>query len=295
MVAARLLHVGFSLTLHGSDLLEHAAYLDVKLDDCRFCLTISEFNRRYIVEHYPDVGPEKILISRLGVRLPELSALGGCRTRSSSTLKLLSVGRMQVVKNHAFLIHACAQLASQGVDFECSIAGDGPERSRLTALIQDCGVRDRVELLGHVPRQRMDALYDTADVVVLTSHSEGIPLVLMEAMARGKIVLAPAITGVPELVLPGKTGFLYQPGSLSDLVARLLFLRLLLQVEHRTQPRHLVSAARPLDWMRYAAQVQVLHNFNRTKNLKSFTDLFLTWITPLVETFPHANLILQQI
>ena len=66
----------------------------------------------------------------------------------------------------------------------------------------------------------MDALYRHADVAVLTSRSEGIPLVLMEAMARGRIVLAPAITGVPELVIPGKTGFLYAAGTLKDLVPR---------------------------------------------------------------------------
>jgi len=59
----------------------------------------------------------------------------------------------------------------------------------------------------------MNGLYRFADVVVLTSRSEGIPLVLMEAMGRGKIVLAPAITGIPELVLPGKTGFLTPRGQ----------------------------------------------------------------------------------
>ena len=71
----------------------------------------------------------------------------------------------------------------------------------------------QVTLLGHVAREQMACYYDRADVVVLTSRSEGIPLVLMEAMARGKIVLAPAITGIPELVIAGKTGFLYEPGS----------------------------------------------------------------------------------
>lgn len=295
LVAARLRNVGFSLTLHGSDLLVRAAYLDVKLEDCRFCLTISEFNRRYILEHYPEVGPDKILVSRLGVTLPKLIAPDRCTVRPGGGLKLVAVGRLQAVKNHVFLIRACAQLASQAVDFECSIAGDGPERNRLTALIRDSGIGDRVELLGHVPRKRMDALYDGADVVVLTSHSEGIPLVLMEAMARGKIVLAPAITGIPELVLPGKTGFLYPAGSLADFVDRLFFIRLLLRRGHHAQSRHLVSEARQLDWMRFAAQLQVFHNFNRTKNLKSFADLFLARITPLVENLPHANFILQQI
>ena len=77
-------------------------------------------------------------------------------------------------------------------------------------------------------RPQLDSLYRRADVVVLTSRSEGIPLVLMEAMARGRIVLAPAITGIPEIVIPGKTGFLYAPGALQDFVAKILFIQKLM-------------------------------------------------------------------
>ena len=73
MVAARLLNVGFSMTLHGSDLLLHGAYLDTKLKNCRFCLTISGFNRRYIVEHFPGVEGEKVVVARLGVDIPQTS------------------------------------------------------------------------------------------------------------------------------------------------------------------------------------------------------------------------------
>jgi colanic acid/amylovoran biosynthesis glycosyltransferase len=290
MVAARLLGIGFSLTLHGSDLLTHGVYLDVKLQDCAFCFTISEFNRRFIVEHFPGLAAEKILLSRIGV---EVLPAGYKTISSHPRLALLAVGRLHAVKNHAFLIRACAELQTRGVDFECSIAGDGPERSRLESLIQTCGLEERVFLLGHVPREQMDSLYARADVVVLTSHSEGIPLVLMEAMARGKIVLAPAITGIPELVIPGKTGFLYQPGSMDDFVDRLLFIRSLLNVP----PHHsyLHSVAHQLDWVRHAAEVQVRQNFNRKKNLKSFGDLFIARIAPRDENLPHANLVLQQI
>ena len=126
------------------------------------------------------------------------------------SLTLLAVGRLHPVKDHAFLIEACRQLQSFDVRFECMIAGEGPERRHLEVLIRKYGLEDRVTLLGHVRREQMGSLYDRADLVVLTSRSEGIPLVLMEAMARGKIVLAPAITGIPELVITGKSGFLYQ-------------------------------------------------------------------------------------
>ena len=69
MVAARLLHIDYSLTLHGSDLLLHGAYLDTKLKHCAFCVTVSEFNRNFVLERYPDVEPAKIMVRRLGVSL----------------------------------------------------------------------------------------------------------------------------------------------------------------------------------------------------------------------------------
>jgi glycosyltransferase involved in cell wall biosynthesis len=118
----------------------------------------------------------------------------------------------------------------------------------------------------------MDLLYRHTDVVVLTSRSEGIPLVLMEAMGRGKIVLAPAITGIPEIVIPGKTGFLYMPGEPADFLAKILFIQELMCSED-------CRGVSRLDWIRHAARIQVLHNFSRTKNLTSFGDRFLQVIT----------------
>jgi colanic acid/amylovoran biosynthesis glycosyltransferase len=296
MVAARLLGAGFSMTLHGSDLLIHGAYLDEKLASCTACFTVSEYNRRYILERYPAVDPGKVLVSRLGVEIGKSSVSFGVLSRP---LTLLAVGRLHRVKDHAFLVQACSHLDERGLQFECSIAGDGPERRRLESLICKLGLEDRVTLLGHVAREQMDSLYDRADVVVLTSRSEGIPLVLMEAMARGKIVLAPDITGIPELVVTCKTGFLYLAGSMQDFVDRLTFLHSLMQVERRAGRTHSnpfsLSSASVLDWMRHAARVQVRSNFNREANLKSFGDLFLPRVAPRIESLPHENFVLQQV
>ena len=71
MVAGRLMDVGFSMTLHGSDLLMHGIYLDIKLEDCAFCLTVSEYNRHYILDHYVHVDPQKLVVARLGVDVSE--------------------------------------------------------------------------------------------------------------------------------------------------------------------------------------------------------------------------------
>jgi colanic acid/amylovoran biosynthesis glycosyltransferase len=271
MVAARLLGVGFSLTLHGSDLLLNGAYLDTKLKNCQFCVTISEYNRGYILKHFPAIDSGKVIVSRLGVEVPEKA---NCSRRvdrgTRRPLSLLAVGRLHAVKNHAFLVRACARLRDCGLDFECFIAGEGPERRRLEMLIREKRLQGRITLLGHVARPEMNSLYRRADVVVLTSRSEGIPLVLMEAMTRGRIVLAPAITGIPEIVIPGKTGFLYAPRVSQDLAAKILLLHGLMG-----EDRNAVSR---LDWIRHAARVQVLHNYSREKNLTLFGDRFLKLI-----------------
>ncbi len=297
MVAARLLGCGFSLTLHGSDLLLGGAYLDAKLKNCDFCLTVSEYNRQSILMSHEDIPADKVVVSRLGVEWPARVPL---QVKSETgSLHILTVGRLHEVKDHAFLVRACVRLDSEGVQFKCSIAGEGPERQNLESLVQACGLQEQIVLLGHVERDRLDSLYDSADVVVLTSRSEGIPLVLMEAMARGKIVLAPAITGIPELVIEGKTGFLYDPGSLDDLVSRLVVIDRLMResggedrIDFEDSP---ASECSKLDWVRHGARVQVRHNYNREKNLAAFASLFLQRITPQNESVPREDSVLQQI
>jgi len=297
MVAARLSGVGFSMTLHGSDLLLHGTYLDVKLENCSFCLTVSEYNRRYILDRFSTVGAARVLVSRLGVNVSERDTCPVPKLKTADDpFTLVAVGRLHAVKDHAFLVRACTQLHDLDVSFACLIAGEGPERRSLESEIRQSGLEGQVTLLGHVAREQMDSLYDRADVVVLTSRSEGIPLVLMEAMARGKIVLAPGITGIPELVIPGKTGFLYQPGSLADFVDRLLFIRSRTQMPDHPELRpYLPSAGRQLDWVRHAAQAQVRHNFNRSKNLEAFGELFLQRIAPQTESIADESFVLQQI
>ena len=172
--------------------------------------------------------------------------------------------------------------------FECLIAGEGPEREPLESLIRKNGLQERVRLLGHIDRPGMDSLYAHADVVVLTSRSEGIPLVLMEAMIRSRVVVAPAITGIPEIIIPGKTGFLYEPGDLQDFVNRILFLETLLHSEDR-------YARSALHWIQHAARVHVLHNFGRRENLNQFANQFLQRIATEDRSSSHEDFVLQQI
>ena len=258
MIAARILRAGFSMTLHGSDLLARADYLDVKLAARDFCCTVSEFNRRYIVEHYPPAAG-KVLLRRLGVDLSQWRPVA-CAAQKK-VFSILSVGRLHTVKNHQFLILACHNLKAQHVNFRYIIAGEGPERKNLWEMIVRMGLQHEVILLGHVSRERLPELYAAADAVVLNSHSEGVPVTLMEAMAMERLVIAPQITGLPELVKNGVSGLLYSPGSISDFLAKLEVAR-----TRGPQPAR----------MRRAARQQIACEFNGTENLERFAADFIS-------------------
>src|SRR5437667_6762235 len=193
---------------------------------------------------------------------------------------MLAAGRLHMVKDHAFLVRACREFRDRGNQFLCLIAGEGPERHALEQQITALHLEQQVRLLGQLSREDLARYYAMADLVVLTSRSEGIPLVLMEAMAQGKVVLAPGITGIPELVLDGKTGFLYKPGSLDDFVAKVEMIR---------------QAQSNLLTIRCAARQHVEQHFNQKTNVAAFVDVFLDRLNRRTECEPNENPVLQQI
>jgi len=261
MVAAQVMGIPFSMTLHGSDLLIHSAYLDSKLRHCQFCVTVSEFNRQHILKTYPGIDPDKIHVRRLGVDCRVVTVQVRRTGANNPHLLMLAVGRLHAVKDHAFLVRACEMLKKRGLRFACSIAGEGPERRSLEKLIRDLQLEGEIRLLGELTHDQIDKQYEISDLVVLTSRSEGIPIVLMEAMARGKLVLAPAITGIPELIFDGKTGFLYQVGSLDHFVEQVELINLV--------HLHLTD-------IRRNAREHVLQHFKREKNVAAFCELLLS-------------------
>jgi colanic acid/amylovoran biosynthesis glycosyltransferase len=277
MVAARLGGITYSVTLHGSDLLLHKAYLDTKLNNCQFCVTVSEFNRRHILEHYLEVSPKKIFVRRMGV----VSQPESLQIAAQTPLIILAVGRLHHVKNHAFLIKACGQLKRRGRSFACLIAGEGPERQPLQVLIKQLHLEHEVRLLGHLSASQLDAFYANSNLVVLTSRSEGLPLSLMEAMARRKVVLAPAITGISELVRDGRTGFLFYRGSIRSFIDKI--------------ERICGASTEFLEGIRDSAQQLISEQFDRETNLAAFADLLLEQTSAAIESAPNENLVLQQI
>jgi glycosyltransferase involved in cell wall biosynthesis len=148
-------------------------------------------------------------------------AVGGGEQSAASPLRVLNVGRLVPVKGHALLIRAIAELRALGVDAALTVIGEGPARAELERLIGELELDTRVTLLGAVGQDEIVAHYRRADVFCMASFAEGVPVVLMEAMAQEIPVLATAIMGIPELVQDGVSGLLVRPGR-ADLLTRAL-------------------------------------------------------------------------
>jgi colanic acid/amylovoran biosynthesis glycosyltransferase len=145
-------------------------------------------------------------------------------------LRIIAVGTLHEVKGQAHLIEACRRLAARGVDLTCRFIGDGPDREALTKQIDRAGLGDRVTLVGRMTSDAVAAELARSDVLAAPSvptsggKREGIPVVLMEAMAAGLPVVASRLSGIPELVTDGVSGLLVPPGdddALADALERL--------------------------------------------------------------------------
>jgi glycosyltransferase involved in cell wall biosynthesis len=128
------------------------------------------------------------------------------------------VGRLVPVKGQALLVEA---LAALGEDWELDLVGDGPSRPALAAEVVRRGLGDRVRLWGPLGQDAVRTRYRAADAFCLPSFAEGVPVVLMEAMAMRLPVVATRVAGIPELVSHGETGLLVAPGSATELVGAL--------------------------------------------------------------------------
>jgi glycosyltransferase involved in cell wall biosynthesis len=138
---------------------------------------------------------------------------------------ILAVGRLSREKGHVGLVHALERLRreSQGLRFKLVVVGEGPERERVESAAESLSLSDRVVFAGHASDVR--PFYALADVMALPSHSEGSPLVLLEAMAAGVPVVATAVGGVPEVASDGETALLAPPhdaSAFANALARVL-------------------------------------------------------------------------
>nr|WP_255616501.1 glycosyltransferase [Microvirga puerhi] len=137
------------------------------------------------------------------------------RGDARARLRLLFVGRLQHQKGIDVLLRAMTQVASP--DMELLVVGDGPERNMLKAMAREFAIQDNVMFHGWADRSELPILYQSADIFVLPSRDEGMPNVLLEAMASGLPAIATRISGSEELVVDGETGFLVPPDDANTL------------------------------------------------------------------------------
>ncbi|MHB8622281.1 MAG: glycosyltransferase [Sulfuricaulis sp.] len=140
-------------------------------------------------------------------------------TRRPGPLRLLTVGRLHAIKGYYLLLDAIAALTRDGLIVDLDMVGDGSERVALEQRVQTLGLGGRVRFSGAVSQDAIGAHYDDADAIVVSSFMEGVPVVLMEAMAKELGVIATRVGGIPELVEDGVSGFLVNPGSADALMA----------------------------------------------------------------------------
>ncbi len=217
LIIHRLTGIPFSFTAHGSDLHVNRQMLRQKLEAALFGITISRYNKNVMIQECGKKYVEKIHIVHCGVDPKEFSV--GCRNWDYKSLNILSIGSLEEVKGHEYLIRACAELERQNIPFNCRIIGYGPLKTELQALIDRLGLTSQVQLLGGQPRDKVLEELEWANTFVLASvptragKKEGIPVVLMEAMASGLPVISSRLSGIPELVTHNLCGLLIEPGD----------------------------------------------------------------------------------
>jgi glycosyltransferase involved in cell wall biosynthesis len=232
--AARIAGLPFSFTGHARDIyaehLNPKGWLRRKLLAARFVVTCTEANRRHLARIAPDATVH-LVYHGLNADFARLVNDGGAsRNGDGEPLRILAVGRLVAKKGFDQLVEACAVLRSRGIAFEAAIVG---QEDRDSATVRDRiarhGLDDRVRLPGPMGQEELLHEYRRASALCMPSRllrddRDGIPNVLVEAMAAGTPVVASAVSGIPELVIDGVNGVLVapeQPEALADALIRL--------------------------------------------------------------------------
>lgn len=207
LCASRLLNKPYSLTAHANDLYANPVLLFEKMQNAKFVVTVSDFNKHYILQNCPGLGAEKILVLHPWVDVSEF--VPPTHRVPNRRFTILSVGRLVEKKGHRYLIEACRQLRLQGLHLDCRIIGGGPLEDELRELVTQCGMADCIQLEGAQSKSEILRQLGKADVFVLASiiasdgDRDGMPVALAEAMAMQVPVISTDIVGIGELVQPG--------------------------------------------------------------------------------------------
>jgi glycosyltransferase involved in cell wall biosynthesis len=217
----------FSISAHAKDIyLSNAGDLRRKMGAARFTVTCTDFNCRTLRAIAPDAN-----VQRMYHGIDHTVFHPQRRMAPSAVPLILSVGRLREKKGLDTLIEACHLLRQRGQPFRCEIVGYGEEQERLQALIASHGLQDQIQLTGKLTREHVIDRYARATVYVQPSRvaadgdRDGIPNVLLEAMAMGVPVVATNVSGIPEIVCHGRNGLLIEPddpAALADAMTQLI-------------------------------------------------------------------------
>jgi glycosyltransferase involved in cell wall biosynthesis len=211
----------YTMTVHGSN-----EFYDVvrerlveKVAEAHAVVCVSDFTRSQLMRVASEEHWSKLRVVHCGVDPGVFDAgrLPSRREAAAGCLRVLVVARLVQGKGHALLLEAMAALARRGVDVRADVVGDGPKRLALERITVELGIAERVRFLGSIGQDDIREAYRRADVFCLPSFAEGVPVVLMEAMAMRLPVIASALMGIPELVEHGVSGFLVRPGRADEL------------------------------------------------------------------------------
>ncbi len=231
MYTHQLIGISYTLTAHAKDIyLAPPDRLLPKLQRAQAVITCTEFNRRYLMEHFGPALDGKLHCIRHGLDLSQFKFRWPPASGLEAPL-ILSVARLVPKKGLNDLIVAADILRRRGRSFKVEIIGNGPLREALETRVMQLGLNDRVRLLGALPHESVCGAYQRASMFVLPcivtadGDRDGIPNVLPEAMASGVPVVSTAVSGIPELIDAEHDGLLVPPNSpamLADAIDRLL-------------------------------------------------------------------------
>ena len=232
---ARLVHgitgIPYSFTAHAQDFMVDVASEELLRELCReaaFVVAVSDWSRTRLQQTCPEAS-ERILRVYNGIEPEDFAA--PALHEGHGVPRIVSVGRLIEFKGFHHLIGACGLLRQRGVDFECTLIGDGPWRERLEALAAEAGVASQVHFAGLQSLETVKRTLRESDVFALASVVDGegacdvLPTVILEAMATGLPVASTRLVGIPEMVEHEVTGLLAEPGDevgLADALERLL-------------------------------------------------------------------------
>lgn len=219
MLTSEMSGIPFSFTLHGPAIFYEPRKwrIDEKIARARFVACISHFCRSQAMYFSNPAHWGKLRIVHCGVT----PGIYGRRSRKAFGQNILFIGRLDAIKGVPLLLEAFSDAHKTYPEAKLTLIGDGPVRGALEARAVDLRLGESVDFLGYQSQEEVASRLEESDILVLPSFAEGVPLVLMEAMASRIPVIASAVAGVPELVEDGISGCLVPAGDLVTLTDRL--------------------------------------------------------------------------